>query len=209
MSANLQISDKVAGIKLSVVPAKEEVKTDVGVVVNTAPVVKQQRMKKVVTNKVKKAEVKKVPNVNSVNPEIVKNLEKQAVLTNKVEPVQKMDIGELSMNFVKGSLNLYSNATVKTLQPLMFLINNGGEILKGFSHLAMPLLMSYFFLHYVPAVTEMLQDNDNKMISLVYAVSFYFASSLVWLTGCIFAGGLIKTAKQGIFNIANKGKNLN
>lgn len=132
------------------------------------------------------------------------------VVNEKVAPIANtMDFSELLINFSKGSVNLYVNSLTKIFNPLLFLINNGVIISKGIAHLSIPLLMTYLFLNHVGFVTETLQQYDNRGIGMAYAVLFYLSSALIWFTSCIFVSGLFNTAKNGIFNIAKKGKMIN
>lgn len=130
-------------------------------------------------------------------------------LTKRPEPSHpQMSASELVVNFGKGAVNSYTTSLTECFKPLAFLVNNGIMIMKGFSHLAMPLLMTYFLITQVAFIQSMISQSGNQAVGLAYSVSFYFASALIWFTSWVAIVGLGKSIKSACYKMALKGRTL-
>lgn len=130
-------------------------------------------------------------------------------MAKKIEPsLPQMSASELIVNFGKGAVNSYTTSLTECFKPLAFLVNNGLMIMKGFSHLAMPLLMTYLLITQVAFIQTMISQSGNQVVGLTYSVSFYFASALVWFTSWVAVVGLGKSIKSACYKMALKGRTL-
>lgn len=156
----------------------------------------------------KKVAAPKKAAIKPVN-EPLNKVEVAAPVAKKTEPtVPPMTTSELIINFGKGAANAYSNSLTECFKPLAFLVNNGIMIMKGFSHLAMPLLMTYLLVTQIAFIQNMISQSGSQAIGFAYSVSFYFACALVWFTSWVALVGLGKAVRVACYKMALKGRTL-
>lgn len=223
MSAQLQPQTNV--LSLITTSANEDNSGDKQMSLTTPKAVVQKTVKKTSaatksstvksTNKKAPSRVAKVVN-EPIGTDVAQKPSSVATMVKKedtvVQPakavVPEMSASELLVNFSKGAVDAYTGSVVQSLKPLMFLINNALVISKGFSHLAVPLLITYLLLTQVTFITNIIQQSANSAISFGYAACFYLASALLWITSWVTLTSLGRAAKNTFYKIALKGKSL-
>lgn len=222
MSAQLQPQPQTNVLSLITTSANEANSGDKQMSLNQQKTVVQKPVKKTSTvtkSSTAKNTTKKVPSrvakvVNEpINTDITQKVpslaKKEDVVVQPAKPVvPDMGASELLVNFSKGAIDSYTSSIIQSLRPLIFLVNNAAVIAKGFSHLALPLLVTYFLLTHVSFITNLIQQSTNPAISFGYAACFYLASAFFWITSWVTLTSLGRAAKNAFYKIALKGKNL-